>query len=76
MIRRPSRARAGEQLAGEIVEIIRRRAQASKLNPDQVMFDVMIGVAAELTEATNHAHQPVELADLVQSAAEAALVVD
>ena len=71
-IRRPSRDRAGEKLAGEIVEDIRRRAMAGKLDPDRVMLDVLVGLVAELADAPRQKHQPIELADLVQGAAEAA----
>ncbi len=74
MIRRPSRTLAGEKLAGKIVEDIRRRAVAGKLDPDRVMLDVLVGLVAELSDAPRQSHQPVELADLVQEAAEAARV--
>ena len=71
-IRRPSRALAGEKLAGKIVEDIRRQAVAGKLDPDRVMLDVLVGLVAELSDAPRQSHQPVELADLVQDAVEAA----
>ena len=74
VIRRPSRARTGEQLAGEIVEDIHRRAATAKLDPGQVMLDVLFGLVGELADAPRHRHQPVELADLVQDAAEVARI--
>lgn len=66
---------AGERLAGEIVEDIRHRAVASGLNVDRVMFDVLIGLAAELADGQRGAHMSVDLAELVQGVAEAARVV-
>lgn len=66
---------AGERLAGEIIADVRRRAEASRLDPDRVMLDVLIGLAAELADVQRGAHQPGELAELVQGAAEAARVV-
>ncbi len=72
VVRRISRDRAGELLAGAIVEDIRRRAETSKLDPDRVMLDVLVGLVSELAEAPSYTHHPTELADLVQDAAEAA----
>ena len=72
LVRRISCDRAGEQLAGEIVEDIKRRAETSKLDPDRVMLDVLVGLVSELAEAPSYTHQPLELAELVQDAAEAA----
>ena len=71
-IRRIAPVLAGERIAGEIVEDIRRRAEASQLDPDQVMVDVLIGLAAELGDAQRGSHHPGDLADLVRGAAEAA----
>lgn len=68
-VRRVSVDRAGERLAGTIVEDILRRAEASKLDTDRVMLDVLVGLVAEMA-----AHRPSELANLVEDVAEAARV--
>ncbi|MEI8394780.1 MAG: hypothetical protein WCF85_08605 [Rhodospirillaceae bacterium] len=70
LINRISAVRAGERLAGEIVEEILRRAETSKLDPDRLMLDVLVGLVLELADAPRH--EPAELADLVQDAAEMA----
>jgi hypothetical protein len=57
-------------LAAEIIEDIRHRADRNQLDPDHVMLDVLVGLISEMADA------PVELADLVQSVAEAARTAD